>query len=121
MLVYIKKIDLEAIYRRRLKINQTMTPNQYQSDFEQAYPRYISYFSRKQAGEILNISESHLRRDCSMLNEISDQLPGWSHLPGARGFDRQTLYILWLFRKLCRELGRGKGLDILIQELNQSN
>lgn len=56
-----------------------------------------------------------------MLNDISSQLPGWSHLPGARGFDRQTLYILWLFRKLCRELGRGKGLDILIQELNQSN
>lgn len=95
--------------------------NQYQSEFDSEIPANIAFLDRKTAIELLSISEGYLRRDCSMLSEVSDHLPGWNHLPGSRGFDRGTFFILWLFRKFCRQLGRGKGLEILINELNKEN
>lgn len=96
-----------------------MIANLFLTEFDRQFPSCIGHFSRKQAEQALNISESHLRRDCSMLNEVSHHFPGWSYTPGDRGFDRDTFYILWLFRRFCRDLGRGKGLDQLILELNK--
>lgn len=93
--------------------------NKYQSEFEIEMPNCISYLSRDTAKQILGISDGYLRRDCSMLSEVSDRLPGWSHLPFSKGFDRETFFILWLFRRFCRQLGRGKGLEVLINELNK--
>lgn len=95
--------------------------NHYQNEFDAEFPQNIAYLDRHTAKRLLSISDSYLRRDCSMLSEVSEHLPGWNHLPGSRGFDRGTFFILWLFRRFCRDLGRGKGLEILINELNKEN
>lgn len=79
-----------------------------------AIPDEIVWLSRVQTCNLLQISEAQLRRDQAVL--VALNLKRFDFQPGERGFSRESLEILTLFRALVREQGRTRAIKLIAQE-----
>ena len=77
----------------------------------------IVALSRKQVCELLAISDSQLRRDTWVCGELSPK--GWRYAPGARGYGRDAIEILWIFRQLVSLCGRAEAIAVLNQTVEK--
>lgn len=71
--------------------------------------------SRSQLKELLQIEESQLYRDTRICSRLAPS--GWRHAPGARGYGRNAIEVLWVFRQLVNLLGRKNAVNYLPQVL----
>jgi hypothetical protein len=85
----------------------------------------IYYLSRKQVLSTVGISQATLTLYQGYINELNNIKEfGWLYIKGQRGFDRQSIFILCLFKILVNTLGidlaRLKLIDTL-KEVSNGN
>lgn len=71
-------------------------------------PSIISNLPRNSVQEFLGISEPTLRRYQYYLNTIKPQ--GWDYVKGSRGFTRQSIRVLCVFKNLVETLGQTQAI-----------
>lgn len=76
-------------------------------------PHSVAGLKRSQVRELLGLSDSQLRRDTWVCQQL--QPTGWRYASGARGYGRGAIEVLWVFRQLVSLMGRTEA----ISQINQ--
>lgn len=96
----------------------SITNEQLKQCLELANP--ISFLPRSQVQEVVGISKSNLtlyQGYISQLKKINQF--GWLYIKGQRGFDRQSIFILCIFKTLVKNLGIDLARLKLIETLKE--
>jgi hypothetical protein len=82
-------------------------------------PVIISNLPRNSVQDFLGISEPTLRRYQNYLNIIKPD--GWDYIKGSRGFSRNSIRILCVFKKLVDTLGQAQAIMQIKPTLEELN
>lgn len=77
----------------------------------------IVALSRSQVRDLLAISDAQLRRDTWVCKQLTPK--NWRYAPGARGYGREAIEILWIFRQLVNLCGRVEAINRLNKVVEQ--
>jgi hypothetical protein len=82
-------------------------------------PVIISNLPRNSVQDFLGISEPTLRRYQKYLNIIKPK--GWDYVTGSRGFTRQSIKVLCVFKELVNTLGQAQAILQIKSTLEELN
>lgn len=82
-------------------------------------PQAISNLSRNSVQSFLGISSPTLRRYQQYLNIIKPS--GWDYVKGSRGFTRQSIIVLSVFKDLVSKLGQAQAILQIKSTLEELN
>jgi hypothetical protein len=82
-------------------------------------PVIINNLPRNSVKDFLGISEPTLRRYQNYLNIIKPD--GWDYIKGSRGFSRNSIRILCVFKNLVETLGQAQAILQIKSTLEELN
>ncbi len=94
-----------------------MTDNQETLINSLQLPPIISNLPRNSVQEFLGVSEPTLRRYQNYLNIIKPQ--EWDYIKGSRGFSRNSIRVLCVFKHLVETLGQAQAILQIKQTLEE--